>query len=223
MRDGGFGEFVNTHFSGVVTTLIIIGIICIGALVALPFLGHRPKISSIEFTVAPSFAKIEINGQTYNNGVYEFEPGEYEALISADGFESKKVKLTLGKEENAKLSEYLLNTEEGLAYFERSEADLRSLEAIDKTEVKEFLESYRKKVSIRNILPIDASYDMSATLGLPGNELYEQTIKDGSDDPRCKKAFCLLATGYRLNEAKLREAVSDKGYNLANYEVIYDF
>ena len=223
MRDGGFGEFIAAHFRGVVIILSIIVIICVGALIALPFLVYRPKISSIEISVAPSFAKIEINGQTYNNGVHEFEPGEYEAVISADGFESKKVKVTVEKEKSAKLSDYLLNTEEGLAYFERSEADLRSLEAIDKAEIKEFLDDYRKKVSIREVLPIDASYDMAAALGLPGNELYEQTVKDGSNDPRCKKAFCLLVTGYKLNEAKIREAVSAKGYNLANYEVIYDF
>ena len=171
MRDGGFGEFITAHFRGVVIILSIIVIICVGALIALPFLAYRPKISSIEISVAPSFAKIEINGQTYTNGVHEFEPGEYEATISADGFESKKVKVTVEKEKSAKLSDYLLNTEEGLAYFERSEADLRSLEAVDKAEVKEFLDDYSKKVSIREVLPIDASYDMAAALGLPGQNI----------------------------------------------------
>ena len=108
-------------------------------------------------------------------------------------------------------------------WYKKSAADLQILDSLTDPEARAFMDDYHQKVSISNFFPIDATYDMSAINGTPGNSLYPQSIVDGSDDPRCSLAFCLLAYGYELNESELRNAVSNLGYNLDDYEVIYDF
>ena len=110
-----------------------------------------------------------------------------------------------------------------MAYFEKSAADLQVLATLDDPEVQEFMTAYNQKISIRDHFPIDATYDMSAVNGTPGNDLYEQTITDGSQNPDCPIAFCLYVSGYRLNEDAIRDALKSLGYNLDDYEVIYDF
>ena len=223
MKDEGLGVFLSKYFRAVMIGVGVVVALCILALVALGISQINPPRTLLEINVAPSTATITINGQDYRNGIYEVEPGNYTATISADGFTGKSANITVEEGQTAKLATFLPNKSEGMAYFERSAADLNILRTLSDQEAVDFIKSYDKKLSIRDQLPLDASYDMSEVLGIPGNEIYEQTIYDGSTDSRCSAAFCLLVSGYELSLDAVRESIADAGYNLDDYEVIYDF
>lgn len=223
MNNENLGSLLSKHFRPIMLSVGVIIVISIIIIIALIIQNNQPSKTYLTIGVAPSEATILINGQEYHNGSYEFKPGTYEALISADGFTPKTLSLEVKNHETTPFATYLFNEQEGLAYFEKSAADLAILATLSDPEIKEFMNAYNQKITIRDHLPLDATYDLSAQSGTPGNDLYKQTISDGSTDPRCSRAFCLLASGYRLNENALREAVENLGYNFNDYEVINDF
>lgn len=220
MNNDNFGAFLSKHYRGIMVAVAIVITLCILGLIAL-FVSNnmtRPK-TFLQINVAPGSALIEANGQEYHNGIYEVEPGTYTAEISAEGFESKTQNVTIREGETGKISTYLLNKDEGMDYYFSNAGDIEILRTIDDQEVKKFLDRYDQIISIRNKMPIDASYNV------PGAGVsYSQTISDGSSDPRCESAFCLLVTGYgEPNTDVVDEVLSDLGYNMDDYDVIYDF
>lgn len=223
MNNENVGTFLSAHYRAIMIGVGIVATLCILALVVLGVSQIQPPRTLLEISVAPSTAVITINGQDYRNGIYEMEPGDYVVNIAASGFQPKTINVAVEDGQTAKIATYLKNQAEGMEYFERSAADINVLRGINEPEAVSFVQNYDRKLSIRDLLPIDASYDMSEVLDMPSNEIYEQTISDGSADSRCKKAFCLLVSGYELNEEVLQETVADLGYNLDDYEVIYDF
>lgn len=223
MNNENIGEILSRHFRPIMITVGIIVVLCIVAIFAVIISNIKPEKTYISVNIAPTFATVNIDGQEYRSGTYEISPGNYSVTISADGFEPKTINLEVISGKTTPVSAYLLNKKEGLSYFERNAADISVLETLSDPELEDFLTAYHKKISIRDYFPIDATYDMSAINGTPGNDLYAQTITDGTNDPDCSYAFCLYASGYRLNEDALREALSDLGYNFDDYEVIYDY
>ena len=223
MNNNNLGDFLSSHCKTIIIFSTILSAICIVTLIIFGISRIEPTRSFLDINVAPSIASIKINGQPYHNGVYEFDPGNYTVEISADNFSSKTVDATVEKGTTTKISTFLEPKEQGMKYYEQNPADISALSNMSDPVAQSFTEAYDKKLSIRQFLPINASYDMSEALGIPGNEIYQQTITDGTNDPRCTQAFCLLASGYQLNQAALSEAITDLGYNIEDYEVIYDF
>ena len=223
MDNENLGSLLSKHFRPIMITVGIIIAICLIILIVVAIRNFQPVKTFISVNIAPTTATVTINGQAYRNGTYELAPGQYEAQISAAGFTPKTLTIDVKQSETTPIATFLLNQKEGMAYFEKNAADLQVLATLTDPEAQEFMTSYNKKLSIRDYFPIDATYDMSAVNGTPGNDLYEQTITDGSQDSDCPLAFCLYASGYQLNEDALREALENLGYNLDDYEVIYDY
>ena len=226
MRNENLGDFLSQHFRAVMIGVGVVILLCILALIGLGVSKIKPAHTLLEITVAPHDATISINGQEYRNGIYEFEPGNYTVDISAEGFEPKNFNVVVPEEQTGKISTYLVNKKEGMEYYERNQADLNILETMADTEAVEFMKDYNRRISISGYLPIDASYSIE---GPPvgegerqGNNIYRQKVENGTTDSRCGWAFCLLVTGDLYNEEVLRNTLLDKGYNLDDYEVIYD-
>lgn len=219
MNNDNFGVFLSRHYRGIMIS--VAGVIAVCILVVIILLVSnvaRPK-TFLQINVAPGNALIEVNGQEYHNGIYEIAPGTYSAEISAEGFESKTQSVTVQKGETAKISTYLLNEDDGMNYYLSSAGDIEILRGIEDQEAKDFLARYDQMVSIREKFPIDASYNVPEE-GLN----YSQTVSDGSSRPECEMAFCLLVTGYgQPNDEVVDDALSDAGYDMEDYQVVYDF
>lgn len=216
--ESDLGAFLSRYYKKIMIFVTVIVILCIVLLIVIP-LSHinRPR-TMIEINVAPGNASIDIDGKMYSNGIYEITPGTHKISISADEFEPKEFSIETEADKTTRLATYLSNAE-GLSVYEKNIGDLNILATMDDAEVIDFMKEYNKKISIKNSLPIDASYAVDGA----GINL-SQTISDGSEDSRCNMAFCLLISGYgEPNEYVLKNALNNLGYNLDNYEVIYDF
>lgn len=226
MRNENLGDFLTQHFRVVMIGVGVVILLCILALIGLGVSKIKPAHTMLEIAVAPHDATILINGQEYRNGIYEIEPGNYTVEISKDGFESKSFSVEAPEKQTGKISTFLVNKKEGMEYYERSQADLNILGTMTDTETVEFMKDYNRRISIAEYLPIDASYSIEGPqVGegeRQGNNIYRQKIANGSTDSRCEWAFCLLVTGDLYNEEILRNTLLDKGYDLDDYEVIYD-
>ena len=203
---------VQHHYKGLTILSFGISITMVVCLISLVIYDFLSRPSYLDINIAPSSAVVTIGDTTYTNGSYAIEPGEYSIKISADGFEPKTLTFTVSPHQSNQLISYLLNKDEGLSYFERSTSDLSVLRLINgDSTIDQFLSNYDQKLSIRNILPINASNSESF--------IY---IKDGSDSPSCSYAFCLLIDGPSGSESRVREIMSLNGYNLDDFEVIYE-
>lgn len=217
-------EFFDKHYRLCIGAIFGIIAICIIVIVAIPVGADIQKPTVLEVSVAPSTAKIVIDGQEYGNGAHVFKAGKYTASISQDGFESKNVDFEVKEHEQNLLSTYIVNKDEGMAYFERSVADIAAVRlSYDNDEkAREFIDAYDKKTKISEILPINASYDLKDTNPGMGSYMIFMNIADGSNHGKCHHAFCLLVTGDRKNEKRVREMLQLNGYNYDDYEVIYE-
>lgn len=217
-------DFFDKHYKLCIGVIVGIIVLCIGIIFIVPIVREKQKPTILEISIAPTTAKIEIDGKTYNNGTYAFEPGSYSAHITQDGFEEKDVSFDIIEQGRNLLTAYIINKNEGLPYFERDAADIEALRlSYDKDEkVRNFIDSYDKKLKIREILPINASYDLKDSNPGMGSYMIFMNIADGSNHGKCHHAFCLLVTGDRKNEKRIREMLDINGYKYDDYEVIYE-
>ena len=213
----------DKHYKIFIAVVIGIIIAAIGVIIIIPIVKENSRPTILEISVAPTTARIEIGGKIYHNGTQVVEPGKYDVKVSQDGFGSKTVQVDAKAHQQTTLTTYLVHEKEGLAYYERSTADIEILRLnTNSEEVAKFLEAYDKKVSIRSILPINASYNLKDTNPNMSNYMIFMNIADGSMHKDCHHAFCLVVTGDRKNEQRIQEMLKINGYNYKDYEIIYE-
>ena len=186
---------------------------------------HNETKSMVSFNIAPQSAKIEVDGKEYRTGAYEFEPGKYHAVISKDGFDSKEIDFEVNDHKTTVVNEYILN-EEGFDYFEYSENDLTVLRRIQEKEVLDFISQYDSKLKVRDVLPIEGTFDANAGKANVHSLYLKFQITNGEMSGKCRKAFCLVVNGYKTNKPLLEKSVAEelkkRNFQINDYEVVYD-
>lgn len=225
----GLLNFADSHYRTIRITLIgaiLVLAALLGFFVLRPIVAELNAPPRLSINIAPSNADILIDGQHYRCGLYELAPGDYHAQISADGFNAKDLDFTVTPHGTTIITDYLVHSNEGLAYFERSVVDLATLRAIDTPEIRDFLQAYDHKAAIVAELPITGSYDANADKNAAPVSEYSFKITDGSRHADCQRVICLLISSYKANPTILKHAVSqklqEKGYNLDDYQTIYE-
>ncbi len=167
----------------------------------------------LDILVAPSDATVMVGDTRYKNGIYEgLEEGIYEVEITRDGLESKRLEIELKNGETTKL--YLYLTGDGYSY---TEEDSKILLLIDEYNNEKEAKDYLKKYPINKVLPIviEGYSDDSSE--------YVSFRIDGGKFDDCKNEFCIKITDISgRNRALAEEAAKAKGYDLSDYEVIYE-
>ena len=228
-----FGDKVLSFIDGREDRIIkiagILSIACVVAIVLMLIFGNINASTGKTFlsiNVAPNDAKIVINGNEYTNGVYEIPAGEYDVEISKENFDSKTEHVKVGYGATTVFYSYITNYE-GLDYFRRSAVDINILSHIDEQEVKDFVEHYRWLMAIDNKLPVKKLVDMNSDKKNARINSAEVAVSNGTNDSRCKMAFCLTIRSNGDNKTAITNAakkmVEDLGYKLEQFEVIYDF
>lgn len=218
-------SFFDKHYKACVAAIIGIIVISIVVIIAVPIIKENSKPTILEIAVAPTTAKIEVDGKEYRNGTHEIEPGQHSIKLSKEGFSTKETTVEVKDHQQTLYADYILNEKEGYKYFERSAADIDMLRLSwneEDMELREFLDEYDEKIRIRELLPINASYNLKDSNPKLGNYMIFMTISDGSTSDKCHYAFCLRVTGDRKNEKRVREMLKINKFDYDDYEVIYE-
>ena len=197
-------QFFRMH--KVVAGVVFVDLIIVIVLVALAIIKGM-KTATVDILVAPSVATVEINGAKYGTGAYRLFPGEAEATISADGFETKTMALNLKAGETTKLYVYLNPNEDSLNYYARNSADAELLKKVGGMDIT-------KIISIQDILPI-TSRRYNETNGSMEGIVINQNLD-------CEEIFCLRVIGDSSNGHEwTRSLIKERGYNPDDYEIRY--
>ena len=218
MDKRGVINWAVAHFKAVMGVLVggcvalLIGIIAVNA-----YNNYSPSKTLLDLNIAPLSSKITLDGIAISQGTNEVEAGSHHLAFSADGFDSKEYDIEVKSNQTNSITDFLYNTENGLKYYEANDAEMDVLRASNNEEAKQFAAAFDKKISIRTDLPIDVEYgEIGAYLAM--------TVEFGYGAEPCQTRLCLLVDTHDTEEARqaLSLALSERGYNLADYEVIYD-
>lgn len=218
-----------TKHAKTISSIAIAGIIfCIILIIFVLIQNHFNKKTYLSVQFAPGHAKLEIYGlnQTIKTGSYEMPAGTYTGALRADGFTSAEITFEVKPHQTNTLVSYLVHSAEGLPYFEKNAADISTLHQVkakttaqDNPELFSFLETYDRKASIFDLLPLTISW-----LKYPNDTpMYNLTISNGVNHPNCTSTLCLSTSGPKENLAELAKALAERGYDINDYEVFYEY
>lgn len=214
-----------------VRLVLVIDILAIITVIGI-LIWNATKTAVINFNIAPVDAKIQIDGRgEYYNGSYQVHPGNHEITISHDGLTTKIFNLDLKSGYNTTLTTFLSDNGNFDFYtFKNNYTSFDKLAEIASkdnnittdgdTSAEQFIDNFRNTLSIMEKLPIKGyvyadSSTNSSTAGF--------AIRNGISKEGCEKTACLLVNYYGKDfESAVADAITDAGYNPANYQIIYE-
>lgn len=203
-------NFVFRH--KIVTGMMLLDVIVVVVFFVMLIVRFREN-ALIQVLVAPSFARVTINGKEYKSGdAYKVKPGELEIVVTGDGLETKIFNVMASPNNTTKVYAYLTGVGGDFSVYESSVTELESLERVGQDEpAREFL----RKMSIIKVLPYHYSVFNDDTM-----EYTKFTVDIDRID--CPEKFCMQAVNEGNSTVDLmKQKMKEKGYNLDDYEVYY--
>ncbi|MBR2710748.1 hypothetical protein IKF02_03970 [Candidatus Saccharibacteria bacterium] len=229
MLDNETRQFAKRLIVAFCSLIFITLIIFILIIPSIEYIG-RPAF--LDVLVTPLDSVVQINGEIYSNGVYEFEPGIYFANISKDGFESKTIEIELEKNKTTSLYIYLEQNDGGWEYYQEryNEQSLDALlkingygkPVLEPTDHDDSGSNFIHTMSIQLYTPIYFSI-----CGEPASRMNCDSISvDYGHNKQCGNKPCLIITGRRkeINQETLAEVgaeLEQRGFSLNDYEYVY--
>lgn len=197
-----------------ITIISIIVFIVISIVFIVVTIINHLKSAQIQILVAPTFAKVQIDGKTYpSSKSLNFFPSDNEltANISADGFISQEVKITPSKNSTSYIYVVLEHESDDTWYnATEKETDRKQavLDSLSSAEVEKFVQKY----PVTSILPYINNQNNITTYRI-----------DYGNIEGCKADICLKITDYTgENKENALKYLSDNGFNPDNFEIIYE-
>lgn len=219
-------------FAAIITVVLVV------FLVIIPMIKDSAKLAFLDILVAPVDANVVIDGEVYNNAVYEMEPGHYTATIAREGFKTVTADFDLEKGKTAGLYLYLEPSDGDWGYYElaKNQASLEALLRLnnynsegeawwpeispiqEKSGAKKVVEKYK----VKSILPVNVSLCGEVATRMTCNAVkveYRYSRK-------CGDSLCLVISG-RSKElpsealAEIREKFAEGGFDFSDYRYIY--
>lgn len=172
--------------------------------------------ATLDVLVVPTEARVLVNGQEYQNGVYEgLMAGTVQVEISLEGFETQQFELELKRNETTRLYTYLKGNESW--YQNADENNLKMLDIILEHEGE--LET--KKLTAK--YPIMKDLPMVYENYTDGFTKYVSYRIDGGQYAQCKQEFCVKITDISGGSYETAlKTMQSYGYSPSNYEIIYE-
>lgn len=146
-------KFKKLLVVGIVLFVLIIITISIVSLV-----WNKKYSATLEIYVAPSDSGITLNGEEIRAGIHKSEPGEYEIIVSRNGFDAQSQKVTLEADEKKKVYFALMPNDESTAnWYETHPEDAELLEGISSWEYDQVSDEMRTRYEILENLPFYGS------------------------------------------------------------------
>ncbi len=206
-------DFISRH-------KIAFGVICGSIIFVLLLVYISIKMvfsASLDLLIVPTDATIMIDGERYENGIYEnLMAGTKKVVISREGFDTAEYDIELKRGELTRLYAHLGGNPEW--YENLTDQDtLYLLDIIYEYEGQQQLKELRAKYPIMESLPIVFErYFNNFT------EYVHYRI-DGGEFNECENSFCLKITDYSGgNYDRALDLMREKGYNPDDYEIFYE-
>lgn len=226
------------YVSAAVLFAAVIAVVMAVFLVIIPLIKDAARPAYLDVLVAPVDATVAINGENYNNAIYEMEPGHYVATISKDSFKSMTVEFDLKKGETTGLYAYLEPTNGDWAVYEQTK-NQASLEAllrlngydgdaevwrpeIKPAQEKEGAKKIAEKYKAKSILPMNLSLCGETATRMTCNAIkveYKYAKK-------CGDKICLVISG-RSKElpdealSEIQSRFTQGGFEFGTYDYVY--
>ena len=203
-------DFIKRHWLAVTVAVVDVLVLVVLLVVAI---AKQAKTAIIDIMVAPSDAKILLDGVEYKNDAsYRIAPREYKVEITRPGFVSKEYTISATDGATTKVYDYLVGEDGSFKWYETNVTGLNTLKMVGQdAKAKEFL----KKMSILDILPYTYSV-------LDENTMEYTTFAVEVDRKNCADRLCLAAVNQANSTRELIDAtMKNLGYDMENYEVYY--
>lgn len=183
------------------------------------FVFHLIYSATLTTAIAPSTATLTIDGKTYPiNQDLKLKPSDTTAFISAEGFKSQEIPLSLIKNETTTLYTYLIPENDDLSWYYNNPTENKLLLEIGGLQASTDGKNFLNKYPITQILPIAISEN------IPNSDQTRSFLINYGDSSTCKSNFCLLITDFTGgNQETALNLIREKGYNPDDYEVIYKY
>ena len=120
-------DLLVNHKKTIMISAIVIAAAFVIAAAISSLVGYLTKPALLDLYVLPKTAKVTIDGQEYNNGVYELPAGDYSAEIKAEGYEAKTVEFSIKAHETTKVANYLECKDGGFECYKAHPAEIEAL------------------------------------------------------------------------------------------------
>lgn len=212
--------------------LIINAIIIL--IIAIVAIDNAQKTATLRINLAPTDAKVSLGGREYTSGAYQIKPGEYKALVSREGLNSKEFTLNVEGDsvtnlvtfltDNDNFNYYTLKDNYGSFYtLSQIAAAGNNITTDQDKSAESFISDYEKAYDLyQAALPINLTEYEN---GEHGRSLVtDVTIRRG-DAAECTKTLCIealiLTSNGRDGKNLANELMTNKGLELENYEINY--
>ena len=208
---------------------LIIDFLAIIAVIGI-LIWNATKTATINFSVAPVDAKIQIDGRgEYYNGSYQVHPGTHEITISHDGLTTKTFTMDLKSGYSATLTAFL--SDNGNFDFYTLKDNYASFEKLTEiasssnntttdhdTSAEQFISDFQQNYQLyQNALPTEI-YNYQEVNGTYTTTQY--IVLSASSE--CQKILCIEAKMVITDDQdSVSKFLTAKGFNLDFYEVKY--
>ena len=171
--------------------------------------------ATVSVTVAPSIAKVRIGDKDYAAiGTYKMKPGEYEVVVSAEGFETKTGTLTAVENETTNIMLFLETDD--MNWYNNHPEDALIMGEVQNARTVELLKEMGEKYPILNKLPISRDYFLPNYSGKVKYTISYEMVDNAN-------GFSIIITDYMggAEDAAMKELMSLDD-NVSGYDVKYN-
>ncbi len=205
----------NTQRKKLIIAASIIIIICLAIPIVIYLISSQYS-ATLSTTIAPSFAKLTIDGKEYPpNTELHLKPTQTKAIITADSFQTQEININLQKDETTKIALYLIPNNGDLSWYQEHPAEQELFQIVGGIEANADANNFIEEYPITKILPYQYA-------NVVNNTPVNYRIDIGKFD-NCKTNFCIKITDYNSNAYDHAiKYISDNGFNPDDYEITYE-
>ena len=234
MQEGMNNSLLSNFFHNKwIRLILLINFVIVVVVIAIAIYNNT-KSAIVTFDIAPTDAKISINGDThYANGSFRMLPGKYDVVISCDGLDSKTINLDLASHSSTLITIYLsADGGKDYSFYEMRDniGSARRLLAMmgseddivydDDYSANSFVSKFGVDLDLfDNKLPLRETVHESPDVG---GRIASAISIEKSD--LCEKYLCISVKAYGVEdvEKRAKELLEGAGFDLNYLEIKYE-
>jgi len=172
--------------------------------------NHFSKGAELILAIAPSTARVELDGRKISSGCSRIRPGAHELIISGEELESKTINFEISRGQTYSLLVYITSGDD-FSYYLKNADEIDRLALVADDAAKEFILNYRKAEGILSLLPLVVANDDASE---------SSTLSRGEE---CERSYCLEIVDENADmKNQMLKKIKELGYDPEDYEIKYE-